>query len=122
MLKLDNSRERSVFTLGGMLTYSRYYMRPIDDENKNRMVELCGQSGIAPLDEYLGLANLPFLISCEAAIQICRIALAADVRQRIHSSCIWRYRIRVLTHLSAAHILFQNTPHPQGSSHTIKVL
>ena len=75
MLKLDNSRERSVFTLGGMLTYSRYYMRPIDDENKNRMVELCGQSGIAPLDEYLGLANLPFLISCEAAIQICRIAL-----------------------------------------------
>ena len=75
MLKLDNSRERSIFTLGGMLTYSRYYMRPIDDENKNRMVELCGQSGIAPLDEYLGLANLPFLISCEAAIQICRIAL-----------------------------------------------
>ena len=77
MLKPDNSRERSVFTLGGMLTYSRYYMRPVDQENKKRMLALCGQSAIAPLDEYLGLANLPFLISCEAAIQICRIALDA---------------------------------------------
>ncbi len=74
-MKADNSREYSILTLGGMLVFSRYYLRPANQHSKQLFRELYGKSGIAPLDVYFGIDLIPFRISCEAALKICRTAL-----------------------------------------------
>lgn len=89
ILKPDNSREYSILTLGGMLVYNRYYLRPADLQSKQMFQELYGKAGIAPLDEYFGIDFIPFRISCEAALKICKTALDsgsfADAERKIQS-------------------------------------
>ena len=92
ILKPDNSREYSILTLGGMLVYNRYYLRPADLQSKQMFQELYGKAGIAPLDEYFGIDFIPFRISCEAALKICKTALdsgsfACRKKDPKHVSC-----------------------------------
>lgn len=60
----------SVITMYGSLTYLRYYLKPQDSESKNRLMELAGTKGVAPLDSFLGLAGLPFKITPDAMLRI----------------------------------------------------
>jgi hypothetical protein len=60
----------SVITLYGGLSYVRYYLKPQDKDSKDRLMELTGAKGIAPLDSHLGLAGLPFKITPDAMLRI----------------------------------------------------
>jgi len=48
----------------------RSYLKPQDKESKDRLMELTGAKGIAPLDSQLGLAGLPFKITPDAMLRI----------------------------------------------------
>ena len=60
----------SVITMYGGLSYMRYYLKPQDAESKDRLMELTGAKGVAPLDSFLGLAGLPFKITPDAMLRI----------------------------------------------------
>jgi len=48
----------------------RYYLKPQDTASKDRLMELTGAKGVAPLDSFLGVAGLPFKITPEAMLRI----------------------------------------------------
>lgn len=75
MLKIDRRRERSILTLGGTITYSRSYLRPVDKESKQTLQEIYHTASICPIDDFLGTSDLPFRITYKAALRIARIAL-----------------------------------------------
>ena len=60
----------SVVTMYGSLSYMRYYLKPQDKESKERLMELTGAKGVAPIDSLLGLAGLPFKITPDAMLRI----------------------------------------------------
>lgn len=75
MLKTDNRRSRSILTLGGTITYSRYYLRPTDDNSREILRREYHAESVCPTDEFLGTDNLPFRMTCSAALRIAKIAL-----------------------------------------------
>jgi hypothetical protein len=60
----------SVITAHGLISFSRYHLRPQDLERKKKMAELTGLKSIIPLDCSLGIAGLPFKITPNAMLKI----------------------------------------------------
>ncbi len=61
----------------GWLSYTRYALRPVDEESKKALQSM-GIKSIYPLDEYLGVDNLPFRVSCEMALTIAKKCICAE--------------------------------------------
>lgn len=74
MLKAVRRVERSIMTMEGELKYSRYILYPETDEDKKRLVELTGEKSVCPMDEYLGLAGIPFAYTPDLALHIAKTA------------------------------------------------
>lgn len=75
MLKTDSKRKRSILTLGGTITYSRNSFRGADEQSRQYLKDVYHATSICPVDDYLGTSNLPFRMTCNAALKVARIAL-----------------------------------------------
>ena len=60
----------SVITTCGIMPFSRYHLRPLDQNSKEKLLELTGLKSVVPLDCYLGIAGLPFKITPNAMLKI----------------------------------------------------
>jgi hypothetical protein len=60
----------SVITTHGLISFSRYHLRPQNQESKRRLMELTGQKSVVPLDCSLGISGLPFKITPNAMLRI----------------------------------------------------
>ena len=60
----------SVITTHGQISYSRYHLRPQNQESREELIKLTGQKSVIPLDCRLGIAGLPFKITPNAMLRI----------------------------------------------------
>ena len=60
----------SVITTHGLISFSRYHLRPLNHAGRKKLMELNGQKSVIPLDCYLGIAGLPFKITPNAMLKI----------------------------------------------------
>ena len=60
----------SLITTHGSISFSRYHLRPLNQDSKERLKELTGLKSVVPLDCYLGIAGLPFKITPSAMLKI----------------------------------------------------
>jgi len=68
-LEIDKRRERTIITNNGKITYSRKCLRPQTKEDHQKLLEIGENSEIAPLDYYLGVANLPYRMTVEVMLE-----------------------------------------------------
>ncbi|MDR1320842.1 MAG: hypothetical protein LBK56_05380, partial [Gracilibacteraceae bacterium] len=57
-------------TTQGKVSYSRYLLRPTDKDQRNSLAKMTGSRSVVPLDEWLGVARLPFKMSVRAMLEI----------------------------------------------------
>ena len=60
----------SIITTRGSVSYSRYHLRPQNQEGKEKLMEISGSKSVIPLDCFLGLSGLPFKITPNAMLKI----------------------------------------------------
>ncbi|MDR1438724.1 MAG: hypothetical protein LBJ10_01535, partial [Clostridiales bacterium] len=82
MLRTHKKDQISVITLHGKMSFSRYILIPQDAQSKKKLMDICGQKTVVPLDAYLGLAYLPFKISPCAMLKIAYWAQTQSSYQR----------------------------------------
>ena len=74
MLKRDRRTSRTILTSEGLQTYNRYRVYAVNTDEYPQSVETCskeyGQTSFYPLDEYLGIDNLPFKFTADMALVI----------------------------------------------------
>ena len=54
----------------GTLSYSRYHLRPLNKESKEKLLDLTGLKSVIPVDCSLGVSGLPFKITPNAMLKI----------------------------------------------------
>jgi hypothetical protein len=60
----------SIISTCGHLSYSRYHLKPQNQESKEKLMKLAGLKSVIPLDCHLGVAGLPFKITPSALLKI----------------------------------------------------
>jgi hypothetical protein len=60
----------SVITTHGPITFSRYHLRPLNRDSREKLMGLTGLKSVVPLDCYLGISGLPFKITPNAMLKI----------------------------------------------------
>ena len=78
MLKAVRRVERCIMTLQGEIQYSRYILYPVSDLDRKRLMELTGEDSICPMDEFLGVANIPFSYTPDLALHIAKTAACSS--------------------------------------------
>ena len=78
MLKAVARLERDIMTMQGRLQYKRYLMYPEGYASKQRLMEMQGVKSIAPLDEFLGIDNIPFAYTTDLALHIAKTAACSS--------------------------------------------
>ena len=78
MLKAVRRVERRIMTLQGELKYSRYILYPVSDEDKLRLLQATGEKSVCPVDEYLGVAGIPFGYTPDLALHIATTAICSS--------------------------------------------
>lgn len=78
MLKENRRVERRIMTMQGELRYSRYILYPETGADKKRLAELTGGKSVCPMDEYLGVAGIPFAYTPALALHIARTAACSS--------------------------------------------
>ena len=69
ILKNNRNASRTITTLHGKVTYSRNILVPADMESKKKLLETENVKSIAPLDQVLGIAKLPFKMSIDLMLR-----------------------------------------------------
>ena len=69
-LKTDKKYSKSITSTNGKLHFSRYLLRPVGKESAQRLYEAEGVKAVAPLDCYLGIADLPFKMTVDAMLKV----------------------------------------------------
>ena len=82
MLRADNRRPMTLLTPYGWLTYMRYALRPADKTSKANL-QAMGKKSIYPMDEHLGVSDLPFRVTCEMALLIAQKCINADSYEEV---------------------------------------
>jgi len=67
-LKTDKRYTKSILSTNGKLCFSRYLLRPIGKEAAQKLYDAEGIKAVAPLDCFLGIANLPFKMTVGAML------------------------------------------------------
>jgi hypothetical protein len=70
VLKTHKKYTRSLLSTNGVLTISRYVLRPNTKEDKAALLEKEGKSTVAPLDEILKIAHLPFKMTVPTMLEV----------------------------------------------------
>ena len=69
-LKTDKKYPKTITSTNGRLHFSRYLLRPLGKEDAQKLYVAEGIKAVAPLDCYLGIANLPFKMSVDAMLVV----------------------------------------------------
>ena len=85
-LKYHKKSTKSILTLNGLITFSRTILVPSNEESKKIFEEIYGEDkkSIIPLDDFLGITNLPFKISVDLMLLIAYLAISENSFQRAH--------------------------------------
>lgn len=67
-LKTDKSDTQTLTTVNGKIKYSRYVLRPVNKKEREVLEEITGKRSVIPLDDCLGVNNLPFKITPQAMV------------------------------------------------------
>jgi len=78
----------------GWISYRRYALRPVDDGSKATLEALTGAKSVYPLDEHLGLDNLPFCVTCDMALLIAKKCICADSYEEVAKELTSVYGVR----------------------------
>jgi hypothetical protein len=70
LLKTDKADSITLTTTQGKVSYARYALRPTDKEQRNSLEKMAGSKSVVPLDEWLGVARLPFKMSVKAMLEV----------------------------------------------------
>ena len=104
MLRTNRRSERSILTLHGKLTYSRNVLIPADQESKEILASLLQTKKVIPMDDALGISNLPFkmtpalMLRCAYWAQNqCSYQAAEDVMRNTYKLDINDDTIRMVT-------------------------
>ena len=104
MLKNKSRVERSLLTLYGMITYRRTLLVPIDEENRQKLIQIRQEKGIYPLDSFLGADRLPFKITIQMMAAIAKESVkstsyqrATEAVQEHYGVCLSKDSIRCVT-------------------------
>lgn len=77
VLKRDKRTSRKILLTEGELEYSRYRLYAVNTPDYPDSVQKCaqfyGSTSVYPIDMYLGIDNLPFKASVDAALRIAKI-------------------------------------------------
>ena len=82
MLLRDKKCGRSILTTEGDQQFKRYRLFAVNSEDYPDSIErcksICGNSSIYPMDMYLGINDLPFKATVDAALRIARIGATSS--------------------------------------------
>ena len=70
MLKINERNLRSIITINGKLSFYRKVLRPKTKKDYQKLLKTDGVSEIVPLDDYLGIANLPFKMTVDVMLEV----------------------------------------------------
>ncbi len=68
---------REVLTIHGYVSYTRTLLVPADSESKKRLLEITGQKSVCPVDDAMGVSNLPFKMTYRMMSHIAKEAVIA---------------------------------------------
>lgn len=74
-LILNRKCSCDLITANGKITYERYALKPKTKDDYDKLYTLEKRTTVVPLDEYLGLANLPFKMTPFAMISVAESAV-----------------------------------------------
>ncbi len=77
MLTNKERAERTLLTIHGTITYKRTILVPRDKQSSEVLLKISGKKAVCPVDDELGVSNLPFKISCQAMSHIAKGATKA---------------------------------------------
>lgn len=77
MLINKERAERSLLLIHGTITYTRTILAPLDKQSAEVLLAKFGKKSVCPIDDELGVSNLPFKITCQAMSQIAKVAAHA---------------------------------------------
>ena len=87
--------DTTIVTTLGKMSFSRYILVPKNDAGKVLLRQLSGAKSVAPMDSYLGLADLPFKITPAAMLKIAYWAQNQSSYQRAEDAISEALRIRI---------------------------
>ena len=69
-LRTHRKIDKTILTTEGSIQYNRYVLRPDGPEAAAALIELEGAKTVVPLDDYLGITDLPFKITVSMMLEI----------------------------------------------------
>ena len=69
-LRTHIKKQRHILTTSGKLSFSRYILIPSDEESAKQLEALGLPKTIAPMDEMLQIANLPFNMTVAVMLDV----------------------------------------------------
>ena len=69
-MKTDKPDACTIITTQGKVQYSRYKLRPTNKEERQLLEDMTGIRSVVPLDDYLGITQLPFRMSIRAMLEV----------------------------------------------------
>ena len=100
MLENKGRTKRSLVTVYGEVVFSRTLLVPVDNGSMEILLSMQKEKGVFPLDDYLGISNLPFKMTVKMMVSIAKEAVRATSYERAAAMVLEHYRVR----LSAATI------------------
>ena len=97
MLKNKGYSTRNIITLYGKIPYSRTLLAPADSSSAEALKELQDGKYVSPLDEYLGVDQLPFKITVRMMSAIAKEAIRASSYQRAADIIREHYGVEIST-------------------------
>lgn len=74
MLVNKERAERTLLLIHGTITYKRTILVPHDKQSADILLTRFGKKSVCPIDDELGVSNLPFKITCQAMSYIAKVA------------------------------------------------
>ena len=100
MLENKGRTKRSLVTVYGEIVFFRTFLTPSDSSSMNALLSMQKEKGVFPLDDYLGISNLPFKMTVKMMVSIAKEAVRATSYERAALMVLEHYRVQ----LSAATI------------------
>ena len=95
MLRTNKRYERSILTMNGWVSYSRYVLRPKTPVDVAALREKENLNAVVPLDDFLCVTGLPFKMTPEMMLNVAFWAQSQDSYQEAEDSILRAYGVKV---------------------------
>ena len=114
ILKSHRRAEKTILTLHGKIKYSRNVLIPADESSAKILFYLSGKKSVIPLDDALGISDLPFKMTPELMLRCaywaqnqCSYQAAEDVIKNTYNLSVNDDTIRLVTNFIGK-LVFEN--------------